>query len=222
MESVNDSLNPLHRLILSYAKAKDRQKFGFLFAFDNRLAEVIRSTSEPLIGQIRLTWWRDTLSKPESERPEGEPLIALFNILERNGHSSASLLTMIDGWEILLEDFPWDDRQFETYASGRGTGYFGFGLNQNHLSEELADISKIWALWDLAQHCSDQSTRDQALQRCRVIVEDPKAAIFDRSGRPLSILCKLAMRDVKSNRLSESIYRPSTAAQILWHGITGL
>jgi 15-cis-phytoene synthase len=222
MESVNDSLNPLHRLIISYAKGKDRQKFGFLFAFDARLAEVIRTTSEPLIGQMRLTWWRDALSMPESERPEGEPLIALYNVLERDGLSSSNLLTMIDGWEILLEDFPWDDRQFDTYASCRGIGYFGFGLNQNQLSEEMAGISKIWALWDFALHCSDHSTRAEALQRCRIIWEDSGTAIFDRNGRPLSILCKLAMRDVKRNRLSETIYQPSTAAQVLWHGITGL
>ncbi|GAB5489432.1 MAG: hypothetical protein Pars2KO_30020 [Parasphingorhabdus sp.] len=222
MESVNDSLNPLYRLILSYAKAQDRPRIGFLFAFDLRLAEIIRSTSEPMIGQIRLAWWRDILNQPVQDRLEGEPLVSTFNILEREGLSNKNLQRIIDGWETMLEDFPWDDRQFDVYAENRGNGYFGFALNQLEISDEMASISKLWALWDFARHCSDPDMREQAIKLCRAISNELQAPNFDRNGRPLSILCKLAMRDVKSEQLSETLYRPSTAAKIIWHGVSGL
>ncbi len=221
MEIVNATLNPLHRLISSYAKRSDRQRYAFLFAFDSRLVEIIRKTSEPLIGQMRLTWWRDILTKAPADRPKGEPLVAMFSDLEPEGLSGDSLLRMIDGWEVMLEDFPWNDRQFDNYADARGGGYFGFALDRSQLSDKSTDIAKLWALWDFAVHCSDTAMKNAAFERCRAIAENLDPPRFDKSGRPLSILCKLAMRDVKSGQLPESIYRPSTAAHIIWHGLTG-
>ncbi|MEP2989016.1 MAG: squalene/phytoene synthase family protein [Parasphingorhabdus sp.] len=222
MESVNDSLNPLKLLILSYAKKEDRRKFEFLFAFDSRLAEVIRSTSEPLIGQMRLTWWRDILTKVADDRPEGEPLVELFNNIEHEGLFVSHLSALLDGWEIMLDDFPWDDRQFENYALNRGVGFFGFASSKPELSDEHIKIAKLWALWDFATHCSDAKMRNEAFARCVNLSKETEQPSFDKNGRPLSILCKLAMRDAKSGRLSETMYRPSTAAHIIWHGITGL
>lgn len=222
MESVNTDLNPLHRLILSYANPENREKYRFLFAFDSRLAEVIRSTSEPLIGQMRLTWWRDILTKTAPDRPEGEPLVSFYNQLEDKGTINTPLLKMIDGWEVLLEDFPWEDRQFDIYAQNRGTGYFEFVLDEPDLSGEKAELAKLWALWDFAIHCSDADMQGRAIQCCKNLMIDQEPPHFDRNGRPLSILCKLAMRDVKKQQLTDTIYRPSTALQIIWHGMTGL
>lgn len=222
MESVNNSLNPLHRLILSYAKKNDRPKFELLFAFDSRLAEIIRSTSEPLIGQMRLTWWRDVLTKLPEDRPDSEPLVSALNKIDQKGSVESHFLTLIDGWEVMLEDFPWDDRQFETYAHRRGTGYFCVTMNQSRLSDNDVNVAKIWALWDFALHCSDPEMRNNAFQRCMNLSEDTEWPSFDRSGRPLSILCQLAKRDVKRGLLSDTMYKPATAVRILWHGITGL
>jgi len=221
MESVNDALKPLQRLILSYSTRIDRPRYAFLFAFDSRLAEIIRTTSEPLIGQMRLTWWRDILTKPEEERPEGEPLVAIFNALQCDDQALEHLLRLIDGWEVMLEDFPWDDRQVETYASSRGTGYFGFGLASHTISEDISRAAELWALWDFALHCSDIGMRTASFARSQKIATETMDPDFDKSGRPLSILYKLALHDVRNEQLSETLYRPSTAARIIWHGITG-
>ncbi|MEP3723688.1 MAG: hypothetical protein ABJM59_05815, partial [Parasphingorhabdus sp.] len=69
MSDALQELEPLQRLIVAYAKPSDRSRFALLFALDSRFAEILRSTSEILIGQIRLTWWRDVLTKPATERP---------------------------------------------------------------------------------------------------------------------------------------------------------
>jgi 15-cis-phytoene synthase len=54
------------RLILSYAPAHARAGLSALLQLDDTLADVLRHVSEPVIAQMRLTWWHDALSKPPS------------------------------------------------------------------------------------------------------------------------------------------------------------
>ena len=222
MSDALQELEPLQRLIVAYAPRLDRDRYALLFALDARLADIVRSTTEILIGQIRLTWWRDVLTKPVAERPVGEPLVEKINRLEEGGESLAPLLTLLDGWEVMLDDFPWGDRQFDSYADARGCGLFRFGLADEHsLSEGQAEQARAWALWDFARHCSNAAMRQSAFDRCAQLVAAAPPVRFDRSGRPLSILCKLMGRDVRKGQLTADLYRPASAAQIIWHGITG-
>ena len=85
MALLNDELNPLQRLITAYAGRLDRPLYDLLFAFDSRLAEVIRSATEILIAQMKLTWWRDILTMETARRPIGEPLVEAIN---QAGHAS--------------------------------------------------------------------------------------------------------------------------------------
>lgn len=215
-------LEPLQRLIAAYARSADRDRYALLFALDARLAEVVRSTTEILIGQMRLTWWRDILTQSAAERPAGEPLVAQINLLEKSGASLAPLVSLVDGWEVMLDDFPWEDRQFDHYATARGEGYFASGLaGDPSLSERQAEQARAWALWDFARHCSDENMRRDAFDRCsRIMASRPKPD-FDRSGRPLSILCQLMLRDVRKGQLTANLYSPASAARIIGHGISG-
>ena len=222
MNDAQNELEPLQRLILAYAKSGDRDRYSLLFALDARFAETIRSTSEILIGQMRLTWWRDNLTKPAGDRPTGEPLIQQINLIEARGEGLAPLLALLDGWEVMLDDFPWDDRQFESYATARGRGFFEFGLPDGMaLTEEQAGQAEAWALWDFARHCSDANMRAAAFDRCGQILKSQQRVDFDRSGRPLSILCQLMLRDVRKGQLAPDLYDPASAARIIWHGIAG-
>lgn len=222
MSDALTELEPLKRLIVAYARSSDRDRYALLFALDARFAEVVRSTSEILIGQMRLTWWRDILTKPAAERPMGEPLVEQINLLEGKGESLTPLLTLLDGWEAMLDDFPWDDRQFQNYATARGCGFFGFGLaGTEALTESQAEQGRAWALWDFARHCSDAKMRLSAFGRSTEILKSHPRMDFDRSGRPLSILCKLMIRDVRKGQLAADLYSPASAARIIWHGIAG-
>ena len=215
-------LDPFHKLVLAYAKVPDRPRYALLFALESRFADVIRSTNEILIGQMRLTWWRDILTKPAAERPAGEPLVERINALEGQGESLAPLLTLRDGWEVMLDDFPWDDRQFDNYADARGGGFFAMALGEDELPAGVFfDYGRAWALWDFARHCSDAEMRQSAFGRCSELVNRLPSADFDRSGRPLSILCKLMVRDVSKGQLTADLYNPASAGRIIWHGITG-
>ncbi|QTD56184.1 hypothetical protein [Parasphingorhabdus cellanae] len=215
-------LDPLQRLVLAYAKRQDRSRYAIAFALDSRFGQVIRSTSETLIGQMRLTWWRDILTKPVKDRPSGEPLVALITEAEQQGTDLLPLIDLLEGWEFLLDDFPWNDQQFNQYAVKRGEGAFQFALGANNM---MADDQKMgaqgWALWDLARYCSDPDMRQQAFEKCQRIYESVSSVRFDSSGRPLSIFCKLAQSDATKGSLAADLYRPWVASKIIWHGVTG-
>lgn len=215
-------LDPLRRLVLAYAKRRDRSRYALAFALDSRLAEIIRSTSETLIGQMRLTWWRDILTTDAEKRPSGEPLVALITEAEQDGADLAPLLNLLEGWEYLLDDFPWDDRQFDQYATKRGEGVFSFALAGNDmLSDDQKMGAQGWALWDFARHCSEPEMREQAFEKSRRLFQSTSSVRFDSSGRPLSIFCKLARSDAKKGTLTADLYRPRVASKIIWHGMTG-
>jgi len=55
------SLPTASRLALAYAPAKARLQTLALFALDTRLAGLLRNSSEPMLAQLRLSWWRETL-----------------------------------------------------------------------------------------------------------------------------------------------------------------
>ena len=222
MKDVHQQLQPLQQLIIAYASRADRARYAFLFALDGRFAEIIRSTTETLIGQMKLTWWRDNLTKAAADRPLGEPLVQQLNMLEAQVIDLQPLFALLDGWEVMLDDFPWDDRLFDQYAEGRGEGFVGFALNGvSNLQEPQKQLAKAWALWDFARHCSDHDMRQSAFDRCGQLVRDAAPVKFDRTGRPLSILCQLIERDVRLNELTADLYTPSIAGKIIWHGITG-
>jgi phytoene synthase len=47
-----------------------------LSCLDVRLAGVVRGAREPMLGQLKLAWWRDRLGGDPESWPKGEPLLA--------------------------------------------------------------------------------------------------------------------------------------------------
>ena len=54
---------------------------------------------EPLLGQVRLAWWRDRLGQDPADWPAGEPLLAALRGWQPQ---FAALAALVDGWELLL------------------------------------------------------------------------------------------------------------------------
>ncbi len=94
-----DPQHPPARLALAYALAADRQLWSAYFALEARLADAGRRTSQPMMAQLRLAWWRDRLNAPASDWPTGEPLLAA--LAPWDGERGA-LVGLVDGWEALL------------------------------------------------------------------------------------------------------------------------
>lgn len=59
-----------------FAPAAARPQLFALHAFDLSLAEVVRTTTEPQIGMIRLAWWRDSVERAREKPVAGQPVLA--------------------------------------------------------------------------------------------------------------------------------------------------
>lgn len=79
-----------------------RAAIAALWAFAERLTKVITDAREPLIGQIKLAWWRDMavmLARDPGALPKGEPLLAE---LAAGWAGQGGLDTLVDAAEAML------------------------------------------------------------------------------------------------------------------------
>ena len=67
--------DPERALILTYAPAHGRAALAALLALDDALAQLLRSTSQPAVGQLRLAWWREALARLDTQPPPAEPVL---------------------------------------------------------------------------------------------------------------------------------------------------
>ena len=91
-----------------FAPAGLRPAIWALLAFNLEIARVREVVSQPVIGQIRLQWWRDALDeiytgKPPRRHEVVEPLAAA---IAAHGLTRTHFDTMIDGREFDLGDEP--------------------------------------------------------------------------------------------------------------------
>jgi phytoene synthase len=93
-----------------------------LYAFDHELARAPKVSSNPLIGEIRLTWWREALDeifegRPVRRHPTAE---ALADVVARRDLARAPLEALIDARYRELDAAPMDEA--EALAWARDTG----------------------------------------------------------------------------------------------------
>jgi phytoene synthase len=79
-----------------------------LYAFDHELARAPKVSSNPLIGEIRLTWWREALdeifeARPVRRHPTAQ---ALADVVARRGLDRSALETLIDARYRELDPAP--------------------------------------------------------------------------------------------------------------------
>lgn len=103
-----------------YAPAPVRPALLAVHALDIELAKVVATTTEPMIGRIRLAWWRERLQGLDrGEVPAQPALQALAVEALQRGLSGALLSGFEDGWLALL------DGDIERHAALRGAAVGG-------------------------------------------------------------------------------------------------
>ena len=192
------------RVALGQLPASVRSAFSTLWALDLAFADIVATSTDPRIGEIRMAWWREHLEQLDQGQPApAEPrLQAVADELRPRGLSGRELSRLEDAWLPLLEPFPWGDLQEEGLAL-RGRILFGAGARL--LGEQSNGPQRAGALWSLvdgATHSSDPHSRTLLLERARRLPPfiDYKPP---RHIRPLTVLSALAEDDLKGdgNRL---------------------
>ena len=176
------------RLALAHAPRPVRPATLALFALDARLAGFVRRGSEPLLAQMRLAWWRDTLGTASSAWPQGDPLLELL----RGWQAPERLVPLVDGWEGLLAE-QLDREAIRDFAEGRVKAWQVLASEIGMKGSPVESAARAWALGDLAGNLSDPSERAMVLG---VAAGEPLVPSRARALRPLAILGGLGRRSL--------------------------
>jgi phytoene synthase len=215
-------LDPDRTLALAYVPAAKRAAVEALWRLDAALASVLSTGKEPLISQIRLAWWRESLEKLDTARAPEEPVLqAAAQWLLPAGITGAELSAMEAGWAVLLSPDPLGAADLDLYASARG------GLLFRYTARLLGDPSPnsavetgggAWALIDLARHSTDSADGEAAILAARAVPPSRGPARL----RPLGMLAALARRDAEPERPHwEAQGSPGRMLRMLSHRLTG-
>jgi phytoene synthase len=99
------------------APAQKRAALIALYAFNAEIARVRETVSEPMLGQIRLQWWRETIEAiPRGEVHGHEAAVALADVWAE-AFPVARFIALIDARERDLDETPFADMDaLEAYA----------------------------------------------------------------------------------------------------------
>lgn len=211
------ALDPEIALSIVYAPARARDAIEAIWRLDARLGDVVRATREPLIGRMRLTWWREALAGERIGR--GEPVL---DALSAAGVATGALAAVAQGWEALLDE-PLGAEALADHARLRGVTLFtaiaaplGDGI------APVAEAGRGWALIDFAWQCSDRATARAALELAREPLDAATRARWPAKLRSLGLLARLASRDLRAGLDSPRRQgSPARLARALRHRLTG-
>ena len=210
-------------LALTYVPPRDRGALAALFAIDRAMGDVVRSTKEPMLGPIRLAWWRERLEElDEDGTASAEPrLQAVARELIPRGVTGRELAALESGWLHMFDPFPWTVQTSEPIWF-RGNLLFGLGARALRCADErIQSAGGLWALVDAARHCSDGDSRAMLLQQARTFARGLAGVRFPGPLRPLSMLAAVAARDCRRSEPFEREGTPARAATMLRHRFGG-
>lgn len=191
---------PLSRLLVAHAPAARRAGDRLVWAFDERLADLARTTREPMIGQMRLAWWEEALGDESGVKGRGDPLLDAMRaagLVRLRG-----LGRMLDGWEALLGG-DLDDDALADFAAGRGEGLFMALAREDAPPDGLRAAGRLWALWDMSGHVGDDRVRARAVALARADLAAVAGAEWPRGWRAARLAAGLAARDIGRGRAAD-------------------
>lgn len=198
MSDIESELPPPARLAVAYAPRAVRGALSLLLRFDARFASVVGKATEPMIGQMKLAWWRDALLREPGERPKGEPLLGELGEFGSQIPASA-VEQLLSAWDILLTADQWSSETINEFSDLRGSAIFKTYADMVAAPCDVSSLGAAWAADDL---------RMQFGGRVPQLLPRPTPPIPSaRSLRPLAILA-MSVRSVSGPRL-------------IWHALTG-
>jgi len=209
-----------------YAPEAVRAAVLALHALDLELVEVVRTTTEPMLGQIRLAWWRERLYELDAGAVPSQPILrAIAEHVVPHGVSGASLEPLEDANIALLEG---GDVEAHALARGRLFGAVARLLIPELGAEAVAQADRLGAGWAMVEairegHAAAEIATVAQSENWLSGVKLPTAA------RSIAGLAALARRDLAALRRAgldpaKVDWRrgtPGRQARLLWSIVTG-
>lgn len=210
-------------LALSYVPGARREALGALWRLDASLGSVLAGGREPLLSQIKLTWWRESLERLDHASPPAEPILeALARYVLPFGVTGAALAMMEEGWSVLLSQEPLSEADLTRYSAARGTLFqHSAVILGGDLSGAMERLGEGWALVDLARH-SNAVDAASAFALARDRLEEAGGVRWPARLRPIGMLAALAIRDAAAAPGAlEPHGSPRRMLRMLAHRLTG-
>ena len=203
------------RMILSYSPSNARAGLAALLALDDLLGGVVAKAREPMIGQMRLTWWHGALTALDTAPPPAEPVLQALarDVLARVPGSARA--GQGEGWEELLDPEPPDDARLHAFAEHRGAALFhAAGAMLGAAPDDpLAPAGRGWALADLSVRSEAAATRARAAELASDLLAQTAGRRWSRQARALGAMMHLARMPINAGA--------SRVGRSLWHRLTG-
>lgn len=214
-----EGLPLLQRLALAYVPQSARQLTLGLMVLDNRLGGIVSRSTEPMLAQIRLAWWREVLAQDPQKWPKGEPLLALL----RHWHGNAAdLVLLVNGWERAVSGgTALSSEDIQKLADGRGAafGVLADVLGQSDLKGVTAQMAAKWAMADLAANMKEADDRELARKLLSTIEFQRRR--LPRALRPVAVLHGLAARSARKGTSLDEL-TPTSIIPAMRIGLLGV
>lgn len=221
---MTDSVDPERALALAYAPKRWQGGLAALLALDATLGQILRTTREPLVGQMRLTWWHEALVALDHAPPPAQPVLqALAAEVVPHGVTGAMLAGMVDGWEVLLDPDPLTRLALENYAKARGGTVFALAGRLLGASgqDPVLLAGQGWALADLARHSRDTAALLPGEMAAAALAEAMRQR-WSPAARALGALAHIARMDMAlPPTVPAPVGAPRRVIRLAWHRFTG-
>lgn len=144
----SETLKPLdydRYLACLYAAPDDRLPLLALHSFHAELGRIRESVSEPMLGEIRLTWWREAIESIADGKVRAHPVIqALAPSLQEKRLSEDALFGMIDARVAdLYEEAPVNEAAMRAYAQATGGALMAQAVHVTGASAEDIGMARM-------------------------------------------------------------------------------
>ncbi len=136
-----------------FAPMARREALFTLYAFNLEVARTAEAVSEPMLGRIRLQWWREALEEIYEGRPRShEVTLPLAATVRTHGLTRALFDRLIDAREFDLDkEAPGNLPALETYAEATSAGLAQLALEILDVDDEAtrAAVHHVGVAWAL-------------------------------------------------------------------------
>jgi phytoene synthase len=180
-----------------YSPAAVRPALFALHALDLELAQAVATTTEAMLGEIRLAWWREALAKLDTAPPPAQPVLAALAAHALPlGVRGQALEPLEDAFLSLLLDERLGGAALDAHLDRRGGTLFGACATALGVAQPSARaLGRVWALGQLVR--PGRVPVIDAADALRIAGEAFPARLAPPL-RPLAALAGFAVTDVRA------------------------